>query len=371
MSLREANLAVFERRPVEGVFFQPRIEPWLAWNKQFGNLSPRYREMEIRELFDDLGASMRYVDYYTGVPGPLSFVFGESVVVRGEATDTEATRIVETPFGELRWRSVRTVDDTWREVEFPVKTADHLRGLQWLLARSEHRFDLSKFRAGSEFIGDRGVPQFYLPKSPYQALAQSWMKLDDLVYAYFDHREVVEAALKAIDASYDGLYEQLVAASDEVRIVNLGENLHEQLISPAIFEAHYLPWYAKRMGQLRAAGIYTHVHIDGYFRHLLPYLADLPFDGLEALTPTPQGDVTIDEIAEATGDKVLLDLIPAVLFMPPFTEDDLMACVETIVRRVGTRLVLGVSDELPEGGGEIAIERCRLVADRCRRGHAD
>lgn len=367
MTLRESNLAVFERRPVEGVFFQPRIEPWLAWNKQFGDLSPRYRDLEVRELFDDLGASMRYIDYYTGMPGPLSFGFDDSVVVRGEATETESTRIVETPFGELRWRSVRTVDDTWREVEFPVKSADHLRGLQWLLARSEHRFDLDKFRGGSVFIGDRGVPQFYLPKSPYQALAQSWMKLDDLVFAYYDDRPLVEATLDAIDASYDGLYEQLCAANDEVRIVNLGENLHEQLVSPAIFEAYYLPWYAKRMGQLRAAGIFTHVHVDGYCRNLLPYMADLPFDGIEALTPTPQGDVTLEEIAAATGDKVLLDLIPAVLFMTPFTEDDLMACVEATTGLVGDRLILGVSDELPEGGGETAIERCRLVADWCRR----
>lgn len=367
MTRREANLAVFERRPVEGVFFQPRIEPWLAWNKQFGNLPPRYREMEIRELFDDLGASMRYVDYYTGVAGPLSFGFGKEVEVRSQTSETAATRIVQTPHGDLTWRSVRTVDDTWREVEFPAKSLDDLRGLQWLLAHSEYRFDLETFRAGSEFVGDRGVPQFYLPKSPYQALVQSWMKLDDLVYAYHDDRQVVEATMDAIDASYDGLYEQLVAASDEVRIVNLGENLHEQLISPAIFEAHYLPWYAKRMSQLRAAGIYTHIHVDGYFRHLLPYLSDLPFDGIEALTPAPQGDVTLDEIADATGEKVLLDLIPAVLFMAPFTEDDLMAFVETIVSLVGDRLILGVSDELPEGGGEIAIERCRLVADWCRQ----
>ena len=83
------------------------------------------------------------------------------------------------------------------------------------------------------------------------------------------------------------------AGSGRLRILNFGENLHEQLMSPRYFEKYFFPFYEKRVGQLRSAGIYTHVHLDGFFKHLLPQLRHLPFDGLEALTPVPQGDVTL------------------------------------------------------------------------------
>ena len=116
---------------------------------------------------------------------------------------------------------------------------------------------------------------------------------------------------------------------------------------------------------MRRAGIFTHVHIDGYFHSILRYLKDLPFDGLEALTPAPQGDCTLEEIKAAIGDKILLDGIPAVYFMDTFTRDELMACVEKVAAYFHPRLVLGVSDEVPQGSSQEAIERVRLVADWC------
>ena len=138
------------------------------------------------------------------------------------------------------------------------------------------------------------------------------------------------------------------------------------MISPRYFERYFLPFYEKRVGQLHQAGIYSHVHIDGYFASLLPYLRDMPFDGYEALTPEPQGDVTLEQMAEHIGDKVLLDGIPAVLFMSTYPEDELMASVERIVELFAPRLILGISDELPEGCGVEGLERMRRVADWCR-----
>jgi hypothetical protein len=153
-----------------------------------------------------------------------------------------------------------------------------------------------------------------------------------------------------------------VGPEPRLRIVNFGENIHDQLISPRYWERYYLPFYHKRCGQLRGAGIYSHIHMDGFFHSLLPYLSELPFDGIEALTPAPQGDVTLEEMAEHMGNKVLLDGIPAVLFMPQYTEDELMQMVEQLVALFHPRLVLGISDELPEGTGPEALERVRQVA---------
>ena len=96
------------------------------------------------------------------------------------------------------------------------------------------------------------------------------------------------------------------------------------------------------------------------------YLRDIPFDGVEALTPTPQGDVTLEEIAEHLGDKILLDGVPAVLFMPQYSNEELMETVERVVSLFHPRLVLGISDELPEGTGPQALDRVRRVAEWCR-----
>ncbi len=367
MNRRELNVAVFEGRPIPHVFWQPRFEPWYWLNQRNGTMPAAYEGLTLPQLYDYAHASMRTVDYYTGQPSPIEQRFDESVRVERRENGTEMVRTFQTPFGELIERHELTSEHVWREVAFPVKTPDDLRKLRWLFAHTTWHFSEEKFLIGDRFIGERGWGSFWVPKSPYQALAQQWMKLEDLIYALADYPSLVEDTMRAIDDSYDGLYEQL-AASDRLRIINFGENIHEQLLSPRYWERYLMPFYTRRCEQLRrggGAGIFTHIHIDGYFRHMLHYVRHLPHDGVEALTPRPQGDMTLEEIAEHIGDKVLLDGIPAVLFLEQFSREQLMECVEKIVSLFHPRLVLGVSDEVPQAGTQEAIERVRMIGQWC------
>jgi hypothetical protein len=93
---------------------------------------------------------------------------------------------------------------------------------------------------------------------------------------------------------------------------------------------------------------------------LLPYLQLCPWDGIEAATPVPQGDVTLAEIEQGLGDQILLDGIPALFFLPSFAEDDLIHCTKEVIERFHPRLVLGISDEIPPDGD---IERVRMVGE--------
>lgn len=365
MNFREMNLAVFQGKPLPHVFFQPRFEPWYDWHKIFHNMPPRFAGMSLRDVYDEMQVSMRTVHYYTGMPDPVRRDFSDEVTVHQSFDGTTGTIVYETPYGDLIEGLKRTQDETWRTVGFPVKRAEDFRKLRWLFERMRYSFDEAAFDQGDAYVGPRGVPSFWVPKSPYQALAQQWMRLEDLIYALVDCRQEVEDTMRVIDTAYDGLYEQLTA-SGKLQILNFGENLHESLLSPRYLERYLLPFYEKRSNQLRRAGIFTHVHLDGYFHSWLKYLKSFPFDGLEALTPVPQGDVTLEEIKEHIGDKILLDGIPAVLFMSTYTREELMETVEKVVKLFHPRLVLGVSDEVPEGADEEAITRLEMVSAYCR-----
>jgi len=365
MNLREMNLCIFQRKPIPHVFFQPRFEPWYDWHKTFHSLPAAYRDMSLLDLYDAMQVSMRTIHYYTGIPDPIELSFDPQVQVRVQQNESTGVTVYETPYGNLVEQLKRTQDETWRTVGFPVKDCADLKKLRWLLRHTIYTFNVETFDRGSKYVGERGEPSFWVPKSPYQALAQTWMRLEDLVYALADCRAEVEETMRAIDDSYDSLYEQL-SASGRLHILNFGENLHDHLMSPRYFEQFFLPFYEKRVAQLHAAGIFSHVHIDGYFHSLLKYLRSLPFDGLEALTPLPQGDMTLEEIKENIGDKILLDGIPAVYFLSTYSREELMQCVEKIVDLFHPNLVLGVSDEVPEGADEEAMIRIKMVSDWCR-----
>jgi len=360
------NLNVFEGKRNPGVLFQPRIEPWFDLHSRKGDISGRFRGMSVRDFYDDLGVSMRYMHYYTGMPYPVDCAQSAKVRVTWQDDGKEGATVIETPEGRLVSKHQMTQDNTWRTVEFAAKTPRDLAVLRSYFENTAYHFNAGNFRRGSEFIGDRGEPQFWVPRSPYQALCLDWMSLEDFMSALSEEPQAVEDAMKAIDGSYDPLYEEITSAGC-VRILNFGENIDINWLSPAYFEKYHMPFYAKRCGQLSRAHIRTHAHIDGSFKPLLKHLKRLPFDGLEALTPLPQGDVELEEIKEHIGDKVLLDGIPAVLFLPHFSAEAVQEFTERVIRLFHPRLVLGISDEFPQGAPEECLERVRWVANRCRR----
>lgn len=370
MTKREMNLRVFQRREIPYPLFQPRIEPWYHWHKQFDKLPDRYKDSTLLELYDDLDISMRYIAYYTGIPNPVDVKYGRDVKIKEiQRSNEEMLVVIDTPYGELVRELKLTSDKNWRTSKSPIRNREDIKKAIWLFKNTSYHFIEDIFDEGDQFIGDRGEPQFFLPRSPYQTLHvdSSWMALEDLVYALADYPEDVEDLMKAIDDSYDSLYEEIISLRDKVKIVNFGENIDTLLLSPTYFEKYLIPFYQKRSNQLRNVGIYTHIHIDGHFRPILRYLKDLPFDGLEALTPLPQGDVSIEEMKEAIGDKILVDGIPAILFLPTYSREEFYQCVEKIIRLFHPNLVLGISDEIPEGVDEEGIDRVRWVSDYCKK----
>jgi len=363
---REMNLRIFQGKPVPHVFFQPRIEPWFELNQRRGTLPREFVGLDVRGLYDSLDISMRYSQYFTGQPDPVQRTFSPAVKLRSESTSSGIVNVIETPYGDLVTRYQFAGDAGCRIVDFPVQGPDDLRKMRWVYENTRYSYSPENFQLGSDFFGDRGQPQFWVPRSPYQALALDWMKFETFVMALMDSPQQFEPVMQAIDDSYDDLFEQLANANGPT-IINFGENVDCQLLSPRFFEKYHLAYYHKRSTPLRQAGIFTHVHLDGSLKTLLPFLEDLPFDGLEALTPRPMGDVTLEELSEHMGGKVLLDGIPAVLFLPPFTLEDVQACVERIVELFAPRLVLGISDELPMAADEEGIRRLKWVVEYCRK----
>lgn len=363
MTKRELNLRIFEGKEAADVLFQPRISHWYNWHKMRGTLPEKYREITMLEVYEDLGISPRYFPETTGL-GAREVKYAKEVKIEEKVEEKKRFIITTTPKGELiREEKQSSVEGSWRITKYPIKNAEDIEKAIWLFENTTYSFIKENFEKGSRFFADRGEPQFYVPRSGYQHLALYEMGLENLIYGLADFPEKIERLMRAIDNSYDSLYEEIVSYG-KAKIINFGENIDGNIVSPAHFEKYCIPFYEKRVSQLKKSGIYTHIHIDGSFRPLLKYLKDLPFDGLEALTPLPQGDVTIEEMKEAIGDKVLLDGIPAILFLPNYPIEELQECVGKLVKLFHPRLILGASDEVPPPAD---IERVRYLSQYCQK----
>ncbi|HUU58640.1 MAG TPA: hypothetical protein VMZ50_03785, partial [Phycisphaerae bacterium] len=132
-------------------------------------------------------------------------------------------------------------------------------------------------------------------------------------------------------------------------------------LPPDLFRRHCLGVYQKRCEKLHAAGKFVHAHWDGDTRPLLPLARETGLDGIEAVTPVPQGDVTLEEIkAGLGGEMFLLDGIPAVYFDAYYPLSALAECTHRLIELFAPKLVLGISDEISSTGD---LERIRFVGE--------
>ena len=356
----ERVIGVFEGRDV-GVPFNIRHEYWYHVNRAAGTLPPEYVGLGLADICRVWGASWRcYSGYY--VESCVRVVY-EGVEFEFKRVGNRALVVAKTPCGELR----RTVAfDLWdlssQTLEYPVKGVGDFRALECLLESVRVEFDHAAYEKLRRAVGGNGIVSYFFPRTPLQSLLLDWVGIPCTFRLLRLERKRVESLMGAIHEHNRKFYETL--ARSPIRVLNLGENIDVRITSPKLFERYCLPVYQEVADYLHGFGKFVHAHVDGYARQLLPLLRLSGLDGVEALTPKPAGDFTLEEMKAALGDDlVVLDGIPYLLFLPHASLEALDKFIVKIVKFFDGRLILGISDELPPPADVRRVKRVSQILE--------
>ena len=354
MSARELNLRIFRREPVNRILWQPRIERWYNVNKEEGTLPERYGAMTLLEVFDDLGCSPR--PYWAFNPAvciePIEEFPSEECVEGDTLTLTQ-----HTPVGDLVTVSERTAA-AHHTRKYPVDTPGDMKAMEWILRNQRVRFDMDVYIRGLEEIGDRAAPSICIPRINMMRIVIEYMGFENALTAGYVYPDEYAHLVRTINETDTQLLDVLAACP--VELFNFSDNVHQNLCPPPIFEQYVMPEYIRRNELLHKAGKKTYAHLDGECKQLLPYVRECGFDGYEAITPVPQGDVTLEEIRDALGDLIVVDGIPRTDFLRTTPIESLVAHTHKCIDYFAPNLVLGISDEISPIGD---IERVRMVSE--------
>ncbi len=314
------------------------------------------------EVFDDLGCSVRA---YWAFNECIHIEHDERVDV---ATGDEGRCTIETmstPVGRLTTVLERT-SEAFHTKKYPIVTPDDMRVMEWVLRHKRVRFDSDWYAKACALIGDRAAPCIYISRINLMRILIEFMGFENGLTALYEYPREMESLISAINETDDPLLD--VLCMSPIEIINFGDNVHQALCAPPLFEKWMLPEYQRRNERLHAASKKTYPHWDGDCRQLLPYARDCGFDGFEAITPVPQGDVTLEEVRDTLGDRIMIDGIPCTDFLPSEPVESLIANTRKCIEYFAPNLVLGISDELSPVGD---IERVRMVSEIAAEYHCE
>lgn len=343
------------------VIWQPRIGCWYddkVFLKQ--TLPGRLAGKDLPGIYRELGVSNRVYDYnscYRMVHDPRVRFDHRAL------NELETEHTIETPVGRLSCIQRR---NTSNPGVFPVKwwitCEEDMRVHTWIMEHSTWAWDQEAYDRVKSVWAFAGAPTAFMPRVTVQSLYIDTMGAEEGVYALYDYPATVEKYFAAMNENHDRLIDVINASPIEV--INFGDNVHCGLLTEEIFKKYVMPAYIHRNQRLRAAGKFTSSHWDGDTKSLLPYAKDSGFRAIEAVTPKPQGDVTLQEVKAAFGDDVyLLDGLAAILFEETYPVEDLVRQTEECLELFGGRLVLGISDELPSRGNYERIDVVTRIVD--------
>lgn len=363
LSNRQRILNTFAHKRVDKLVFSPRFYYWYIWNKLYlrprrqkkhhhSKITPQCLGRSQLKIYENLNASPRYTLESLYVPliwKRFKIKKGFYVAIKKGPNPGDTMTIYKTPLGILR-----KVTHGGHLTEYPIKSIRDIKIMEYIIMNSKFHFLNGFYYYANAKLGHRGVPSTYFLHSPYVRLVIDYMGFSSTVINLRRHKSEMENFIKFMEVQDDDMFDML--ARSPLEIINFGENIDANLFPPPYFEKYLIPYYERRVKQLHRAGKYCHIHMDGSIKNLLPYLADLPFDGLEALTPEPQGDVTLEQIRDHIGNKVLLDGIPAVVFLPHYKISYVKNIAQKLLELFSPNLIVGVSDEVPPNGDVRKLE---------------
>ena len=356
--LTRLNRDIIRGRAEGRVLFQPRILAWLSDREFRGEALPgEYKGCGRVALYEKLGCSDRLYDF----SACLETRYDDSVTVQIEPLEgRDYRRVFTTPVGTVS-ELVRSNTSNYGLMpeKWLVEEREDLRVFAYVEEATTYSFNMDTYNKLHAELGHLGLPISYMYRAGLQRMICDISGVENTFYLLSDYPEEVEHYLAALSRSHEGMTR--VLAESPLEWVNYGDNLHCRILPVYMFKKYVLPEYEKRGDILHKAGKFVHSHWDGDVKDYLPLAKHCFLDGIEAITPEPQGDVTIEEVKAALGDDILLlDGLASVLFTEDFPVELLERETRKTLDLFAGQLILGISDEMPSTG---TLDRVECVCE--------
>jgi uroporphyrinogen-III decarboxylase len=241
-----------------------------------------------------------------------------------------------------------------------VETIDDFRVMRFVFEHTTYAENYQEYLSRDRLWGEDGIgfAMAVASMAPMQKMLSRWAGVETTVLLCQDHPEEVSAAFTAIEDCQEPLVEILAGSPAEVVI--LPENLASQVVGERFFRQFNMPYYARVVRRLHAAGKKVAIHIDGGLTPCLGLLSSCGFDIAEAVTPAPFGDIAVEDLRKVAGpDIIIWGGLPGGIFSRNYSDEYFEQYVLNVLRNADGRFVLGVADQVPPDAEPRRIGRVR------------
>jgi hypothetical protein len=247
-------------------------------------------------------------------------------------------------------------------LEWMIKDLRDYEIVRYMIDDTEYFPDYEEFSKAEKTMGDDGVVIPMTPKSPLQSMLLDLMGYERFSIDYHNNRHEFESLYTLFTKKQLEMYK--VIADSPAEVILLDDNINGIVTNPKLFESYCMPFYEKVTDILHQHDKILMVHCDGKLKCLRDLIAKSKMDVVEAFTPPPIGDISIEDAISLWKGKILWANFPATSTLEVQlhkVEEETMHILKSAAP--GDGFALGVTEDI----GDIRSIRYQQVLDAIAR----
>lgn len=230
-------------------------------------------------------------------------------------------------------------------VEWMIKDPEDYEVVEYMIGDTEYFSNHQDFLNAEAIMGDDGIVVAMTPKSPLQSMLLDLMGYRRFSLDYHTCRREFDQLYRSFFKKQLEMYE--IVGDSPAQVVLLDDNINGVITSPELFEKYCMPFYEKVAEILHRKDKVFMVHCDGKLKCLRHLIAKTKIDVVEAFTPPPIGDLSIEEARTEWKGKVLWANFPATISLE-VSVDRIESETLTILRSSapGNDFALGITEDV-------------------------
>jgi len=267
-------------------------------------------------------------------------------------------RSIQTPVGEVH--QVSRLDAAYGSnwiLEHYVKRPEDYRVMEFVYRDAVYHDNHQAIRGAQDALGGDGLVILRVAKGPIQEILYQMLGLERFAIDMYERRELIDSLYHLMVKRYDELYD--LAAEAPVEILQSADNITGDVMGEDWFRQYCVPCYERHMRRLAGTGKRLAVHMDGRLRRLLRAIGEAPFDIVEAFTPSPMGDVSVEEARQAWPGKALWLNFTSSVHLE--AAEAIESHTRQLIHEAGTKrgFAIGITEDVPT---EHCVRSLRSIA---------
>ena len=215
-------------------------------------------------------------------------------------------KTIHTPVGDV-WKTMQPdisgYEPNFWIKEHYIKKPEDYRVMEFCLRDAVYHDNYKFIREAKRRIGGDGLVYVRVAKAPMQEMLYQMMGMERFSFDYYQSRDLFDSLHNTMLERYEDLFE--LAAAAPVEILLFGDNITSDVVGEERYRNYCMPVYKRLKTLMSGTGKKLAVHMDGRLARLQDAIAESEFDIVEALTPPPMGDLSIESARKVWPRKAL------------------------------------------------------------------